>query len=314
MKRYLLLIALFAISCGRIDIEQLVETPKEMAVTFLLQNNSLWQFPLVPVKALTDRLYYEAIENPSITLKYNNQTFTNYSLMNEPPLPFYISTEMVPNIPEKAICSLEIEKEGYPTLTATDTMPIMPDVRDISLENLENRLLNPVVDISLFKFMYSLSGTLRFKLNLSEEQARYYLVQIKVENNLYNTEPRMAVIGGDDSAFIDSTYYSNLSIRYEDERIENERGEFDSQLYGNGTAEIVVRFSGRYLRRSQRVKEMEVEILSLSPAYYEYLTDLTKTVRNNTNIFNEPTNSYSNVEGGYGVFVLANKFSKKIDI
>jgi hypothetical protein len=205
---------------------------------------------------------------------------------------YYINTLDVPIGNEEAVYQLEaaVESDGFPTASAVQTMPRLPELGAVTVEkegtidDSGERVDEVVIEI----------------VDAPGEEA-YYAIQAYVAVD--NSEPFQVSLYSNNPISLQANR-SNLGLILSDASFDGSTYTLNAYSYGIYPYEI-----GEGLDVS-----LTIVLANLTRDTYLYVRSLSQYYDAQGNPFAEPVTVYSNIEDGYGIFGLGNTVSKTVEL
>lgn len=292
---------IFICSCtNELKVKPSINVESSMAINCLFSPEQAWKIDLVQTKGVDDSLSYNSLNDASINI---NDTWVPDDFEFIPPtstfeLGYYANITSDKNVlSDIDVYNIKIEREGFNTISASDTIPEKPVVKDLQIDQIEVQELNIFGGL---RKRYDIQGTLSFNLdNLDPENN--YLVKVYFENDY------VVDLFGNKT---DSLYLNEALINFSNIESDISFNSFKGFQLNNSENELIISFSHNSLKDQSAPNKMIVEISTISNVYYNYLDNLNEIKQVVQNPFSNQIIPFSNIEGGYGIFAA---FNNQID-
>ena len=212
--------------------------------------------------------------------------------------PAYVAFAPTPQVEETY--TLRAEAPGLPAVEAQSTVPSFPPV-DVS--STARRVPRGGVDPGFVRQ----ERTVTLRIDDPPEQANRYWIRTVFVDSVYIDSVDTYRVLQQPVSFVTR----NPSVRDEaydalndDGAYEGDTAHFSDALFDGTTHDLDLTFEEFFSTERQRNRRsyVVVEMATLSPALYDYLTSVRRYDESSDNPFAEPVNVHSNVEPGYGIF------------
>jgi hypothetical protein len=285
----LLVAAMLFNACDEGNFEQIVEIdipPHEsrLAINALFLSNTD-SLPILVSNSLgiLDTSEFEDIKNASVRLERSGASVGAFSYDNR--TGYYTTKLSEPLGNNPASYTLEVESSQYPMASAVQQMPTAPIIAQVQTEEQGtvdedgyrvDEIIVDIEDIAGEKQYYGLRAFIKYEIETTPGDT----VEFREQIYLYSSNPLTFVANR-----------TGLGLLISD-------GSFDGTRYTLRT------YTYSRLPFGQPGVELEVELISLTEATYQYTRSLVQYYDSVDNPFAEPVTVYSNIENGYGIFGL----------
>ncbi|MDG2165052.1 MAG: DUF4249 domain-containing protein, partial [Flavobacteriales bacterium] len=301
MKRFTILLCAFLClaSCeDSLNVKIPIESSKLSVTSYLQaddyfdgQNSSVYVSNSISAFASTDDYVYTVwnpvINNATVSIYETNpfqEDVAAYLLEFDYDCYCYINTELSPK--ENTTYRLEVEADGYPSVSAIDKVPFNPSYEITNFELL-GYMDNKSYEGELSQF--------NLVLNDDPNAQNFYQLKILIVNTS-NFKVRSCYYSVSDPSFLNSLNNTHVSgVSYT-----GRNGYFTDELF-NGTSK---KFFIQHDKPKGIYDHFYIELRALSKDLYEFNETKKEQNRDSNNplFVSEPIFLDSNVENGYGIF------------
>lgn len=308
---FLVFLAFAASSCIREQVLDFPPAPKLLVANSIFSPDSVWRVQVSETRSISDTATFGALVSGA---KVEIWTGSNllHTLSEERPGTYQMEAK-----PEAGIAyTLRIEAEGFPILTASDSIPAAARILDGSVDTSQivaffdaGYSLNPDYFRTQLRFQDVEAGPNYFRVLghyydsaiytlpdpdtsfLYEELKPIYFHTDDGDVNLYD-QPSQTYILLPDVNFSEATkrlqLYMPRRIFFADQ---------NGGITTSGPDEEI-----DPLRNPRKFMEIQIEVRAMSEAYYRFASSYLQQGFNTGDPFAIHNNAFSNVEGGQGIF------------
>lgn len=301
--KYLLIICtlIFFISCSKeLNVKPSINVESSLAMNCLFNPDQAWKIDLIETKGVEDSLSYKSVTNASINI---NNIWIPDDFKYIPPIAafdigYYTNKDVNKNVlTDVEIYNIEIAREGYDIIYASDTIPEKPITKGLQISQIE---VNEQVLLGSASRRYVIQGVLNFTIENFDPSANY-LVKVYFENDYV-----LDLFGNKKDSF----YLNEALINFTNIDSDIIFNSFKGKQLNSSNNEVDISFSHSSFKNLSRPDKLILEVSRVSNVYFNYLKSLNEVKQAVQNPFSNQIVPFSNINGGYGIFAA---FNNKID-
>ncbi len=279
-------IALY-ILIGLTACETVIEIDIPTGKPFIVANSffnadSSWSVELFYSRHILDDSFFRPVEDATVTILAPEGLEIPLAKDEEKP-GLYVNTEQKPLI--NVEYTLQIQKDGYETVTSTSKLPVPVPIKRVEFENTtglsdtnENLTAKVIFDDPAGQNFYELYVMALFD---------YYYVNFQ-DDTIHQYSYRKVYLETTDNTLVDNSWNNGSLI-------------FRDILFNNSEAGINLKFSNYYYNNID-IKRLDFYLISQSREYYLYNETANLQDYNSGDPFAQPVQVYNNIQNGKGIF------------
>lgn len=214
--------------------------------------------------------------------------FSGSAVASMAPIKLYYHRTLTTTVKSGRPYSIQVKYSGMETVTATNTVPrpvraaVVPQALGSAI-NIQGRVMT----------------RRSFSIDDNGSRENFYGIEVLAQPTGHNLPPERIAFLSDEKAFsenltVNDGQYSQGVLYQPDDGVYFSNGKFKGR---SETFDLYV--DQEYISQEY---DLKVRVLTLSKDFFEFATSYQKQKNNAGNPFAEPTQVYSNVEGGLGIF------------
>lgn len=312
----ILAILLFT-SCERDSYIELPAHNSMLVINCKFNTDSLWLFRVSESLSMLDTANIKYNTSATIKILKDGQVVETLNNANQIKDGFYQSRTQ-PEIAETY--SIEVSSNGFPTATASETLPKSIQVEDIETEIFvtehyrdeyevyddEGNIMPDTMEVfEYWEFNYNIS----FVINDNSDESNYYSFFMYTQDTSYAWNEETFEEDTSKLAIYKNTVY--LESNDPSVVILNNSTIFNDELFNGKNKRITFKGVGYSDKPSQRYY---LKINALSEAYDNYERSYELYWNKDGDPFSEPVQVYSNVNNGFGIFAGFSAATDSVDV